>query len=326
MDTQIIEPEISTRPSSPGHPDLNGSDIFDMATQMIDETEAPAKIRNKRVPLVITQCSQAINTPEWSLVARIPNAQIDKYEKERAELEADKKKKQKLKKHRFLFATSSDEEDEDADDEDLEFDLPKPTERIVAPSKVKEPEEVIDENNPMDNLKRTASKINDQVVPAKKAKLIELDPAKILRRRVSVKLQRGEVERHMLEEAQNRSKKSSRESRKTVKAVEKNPVKNDVREPRATRGWKRSPIADAIEVEIRQSKRKKQTSVDESPKEEQYKADTAKRASRSNKSDDTKSTETNEIQNNAKSRGRKKDTTKGKVTSTSTETAVVSRL
>lgn len=310
MDTQIIEPQQIA--------DLNGSDIFEVATQMIAEPETPAKIQNKRGPLIVTQCSQAVNTPEWSMAARIPNAQIDQYEKERAELEAAKKKKQKLQKHRFLFATSSDEEDENDEDEDLEFDLPKPTERIIAPSKVKEPDEILDDNNQVDNLKRTAAKITGQAVPAKKAKLIDPEPAKILTRRISVKLRRGEVERHLEEEARNRSKKSSRESSKSAKeAAEK---KKDVREPRATRQKKLEPIGEVKEVEIRQSKRNKPTNVDESPKEKKYKADETKRAKRSNKSEDTKNTKTEDT--HSKTRGRKKEI----VTSTSNDTGVVSRL
>lgn len=263
METQIFEAPGATKPVSAENNDPNESDIFGMATQMIDEPDDLPTVQTKRIPAVVTQLSQPANTPEWSMAARLSNAEIEQFEKQLAESEAAKKK-QKLKKHRFLFATSSDEEDQDDDDDDLDFDIAKPQERIrvttVAPAKEIEEEEIEE----VATLKRVSSNQHDKEVPAKKPKPNDVSSAttaKILARRVSVKLSREEVRRHIAEdEAAIKPKKVSRLASKTSKTVETKPAKVDAPEQRSLRQKK----TDSPTVEVRQSKRtKKQSSCED---------------------------------------------------------------
>lgn len=232
---------------------------------MIDEPDDVPElpiVPKKRFPTVCTQSSQPANTPEWSVAARLSNAQIEQYEKTLAANEAAKKKN-KLKKHRFLFATSSDEEDLDEDDDDLEFDLPKPTELVTV--RKSEPVEDFTANK----LKRTKSEANGMEQPAKKPKQSEnvTIGSKIGTRRLSVKVSRAEVQQLIEDDARNRSNKPR--TRDPIRNTESDAAK--VPEQRSSRQKKSEPIKEKESVEVRQSKRNKCPSEGESPQLEDNK-------------------------------------------------------
>lgn len=144
---------------------------------------------------------------EWSMAARISNAQIDQFEKEQAVREAAKKRN-KLKKHRYLFATS---EDEGESEDDLDFDLPVPNPVERMPS-LKENQK---RSKPDDCLNRPSSESsNDSDSFSKKSKpnIDDQIPKKIEERRLSVKLLRAEVDNYFKSEEkkhQSNSKKSA---------------------------------------------------------------------------------------------------------------------
>lgn len=290
METQVFEPRQSTHSTSPVQQDLNETDIFEQATQIMEPSTIIGKAKNKRLPLIQTQCSQPANTPEWSMAARLTNAQIEQFEKERAESETTKMK-EKLKKHRYLFASSSDEDDED-DFDDLEFDLPKPTERIVVPIREIKQESFSPESNSNNNSKRVSTKPLDPTVNAKKSKSNEI-PAKTRIRQISVKVSRKEVSKIIEDETKMHTKKTShiKNEMQNRNTDENSTASKLCGESRVLRNKKSDKIDSNNDIEmVRENKRKKQTDIDElalpKQKNRKHKSEGSTKIQRTNKIED----------------------------------------
>lgn len=269
METQVVDVPVASKQVPPENPNLNETDdVFEAATQAINENDETAKPQPKRLTVITGESNDVANTPPWSMAALLDDKRIERLEKEKAEREANKKK-EKLKKHRFLFSTSSEEDDDD-DDTDLEIDLPKPTERFaVMPAK--------------ENLKRYPLDNDDKEIPLKKSKTNAHDneasiAAKILKRRISVKVSNNEVEDYF--KTFDDSKKKTRE---TKTANEDVPQRRNLR--------KKATETPEPEPEPPASKRSKRLESNRSPnlrsKKEKVKGDTLRtRSTLQNKTKD----------------------------------------
>lgn len=236
--------------------DENESDIFDQATQMmVDPTPT------KRISVVAQSQCLPVNTPPWTMAARLPNDAIEQFEKQKqAEREAAK---EKVRKRRYLFASSSEEEDDD--ESDLEFDLGKPAERIARMTAIKEStsDESLEEPAVENHSKNDAKNRSDEKrPPPKKQKSndenVEVNgpqPAKRTTRQVSVKVSREEVARHL------RNHDEAVKSKKTTKAPATKTDKSN--HPKTAQQENSDPTEDATDV--RKSKRTKKPVRNESP-------------------------------------------------------------
>lgn len=289
-----------------------------MSTQVMDESNICAKQPLKRFPAVATQCTQPANTPEWSIAARLPEAEIERFEKQQAELKkSNNKKTKRLRKHRFLFATSSDEdfddEEDDDDDDDLEFDFEKPTERkVVMPAKVAvrrknthyhDDDDDEDDDDDVDGHRQ--STVNSKPVvssnkdspkqPLKRNHDVSsLIPDKMKKRRLSVKVSRDEVKRIM----ENEAKILPTLPRPAAKKEKSNLDQVDAPRHRGSRQKKTEP--DSKMVESRHSKRTKQHhDIEDAPKKKKHKEVSKATVSKNSKNveakaSNSKKTKTNE--------------------------------
>lgn len=93
--------------SEPGRK-VQEASIFEMPTQTLDESIiAPTtKQPSKKIAKVVTQCSQLVNTPDWSNAAFLSNEAIDMFSKEQNNREVDDKRSKRLKKNRHLFISN----------------------------------------------------------------------------------------------------------------------------------------------------------------------------------------------------------------------------
>lgn len=82
--------------------------VFEMPTQTLDESIIPPKAKqpSKQIAKVVTQCSQPVNTPDWSNAAFLSNEDIDMFGKEQNNREVDDKRTKRLKKNRHLFISN----------------------------------------------------------------------------------------------------------------------------------------------------------------------------------------------------------------------------
>lgn len=268
----------------------NETDVFEMATQMLQEPDICVNQPIKRMASnVITQSSQPANTPEWSIAARLPSHEIEAFEKEQAQQKAvDKKRSKRAKKFKFLFETSSDEDigDDDDDDgeDDLEFDIGIARKQMVTvpakavANKQKGMNRHDDDDDDSDDGDKEVGVSKPASSKPEKQKTI-LDgieiPGKVKMRRVSVKVSRTEVKRFQENEAKKKTSKLA-DTNATTKSAKPNATKDDTPERKSTRHRKPELIEETV-VESRQSKRTKLASVPEEPPKETKQREASKR-------------------------------------------------
>lgn len=254
-ETQPVSSSKRAQPAA-SHENSEGQEtnIFDVATQMMTEAvPAPVPAPVKRISMVASQSQcEPVNTPPWSMAARLTNEAIEQYEKQKqAEREAAK---QKVRKRRYLFATSDEDDDSESD---LEFDLAKPAERMLA---IKEnvSEDSVEEIHSNDSAKKQSHQVHQQQ-PTKKQKtndeninVAQQQPAKRNLRQFSVKVSRDEVEK----ELRNRNNAG-----KPKESTKSNEAKGDKTKPTKSAQQKDSyPKED-----VRKSKRTKKLVTHDSP-------------------------------------------------------------
>lgn len=231
---------------------------------MMTEVTPPT---TKQISLLATQSVEPVNTPPWSMAARLPNDAIEQFEQQKeAERKKEKQKQQKRQKRKFLFADSSDEEDESTDD-DLEFDLGKPAQRISSLTSIKEnvSDESIEEKTLVNHSKHDPKqRNNDKQPPVKKQKVnkendeVVPPPGRRTTRQVSVNVSRGEVERLMRDHGENVKPP------KNTKATETKTVKSNRPKSLQSVDQKKSDSKEDT-PDVRKSNRTKKSITNETP-------------------------------------------------------------
>lgn len=256
-----------------------------------------------------------IDFPVWSLAARITDAQIDKFEKEQAEIEA-KKRNERLKKNRYLFATS----DEDENDDDLEFDLAMPKQMERMPSQ----KENLNRHKSDDSLKRPSSATSDDSDSLSKKLKPTAGVDNFQDRLKSVKLSRAAVNEFMKNDRQRQRKVSeesvtTRETSKNAKAIETKSSRTT--ETRSMRG--RKVEAPTTSSDSGSNKRKATIANEEpQPKEKRDKRET--RASKDAPKSKSSASSSKAKENEPKTRNTRKEKAKTKENNDSPVIAIVS--
>lgn len=194
-----------------------------MLTQVAPNSTPKRKIENKKkkaFPAYVSELSQQQNTPQWSAVKEITDADIEAYEQEQ-----QKKAKQK-EKNKSIFG-----EDSDLDDDDLVFDIMNPPKPIIL--KVERPKSTSEEEDEGMGVASTSkssfheNKIAANTVQAKKTDLEEIYK-NMKKRRLSVALDRKDIDAYLSSDgSQDRNDDVKRSVKSSAKPKKKS--LNDVK-------------------------------------------------------------------------------------------------